>query len=98
MANFMSTRTEIEGIVEKIGACNTKSANLVAELCVSKAKEKSLKDDTYLEIIKLLDEYPDEFKIGVLAQALVIVSKQMQGTASVDVKKSDVRSGFFKHR
>lgn len=98
MANFMSTRTEIDGIVEKIGACNTKSANLIAELCVSKAKDKSLKDDTYLEIIKLLDEYPDEFKVGVLAQALIIVSKQIQGTASVAPKKSDVRSDFFKHR
>jgi len=97
MANFMSTRTEIDGIVEKIGACNTKSANLIAELCVSKAKDKSLKDDTYLEIIKLLDAYPDEFKIGVLAQALVIVSRQMQGGTPVD-KKSDVRADFFKHR
>ena len=97
MANFMSTRTEIDGIVEKIGACNTKSANLIAELCVSKAKDKSLKDDTYLEIIKLLDAYPDEFKIGVLAQALVIVSRQMQGGTLVD-KKSDVRAVFFKHR
>ena len=97
MANFMSTRTAIDGIVEKIGACNTKSANLIAELCVSKAKDKSLKDDTYLEIIKLLDAYPDEFKIGVLAQALVIVSRQMQGGTPVD-KKSDVRADFFKHR
>lgn len=97
MANFMSTRTEIDGIVEKIGACNTKSANLIAELCVSKAKDKSLKDDTYLEIIKLLEEYPDEFKVGVLAQALVIVSRQMQGGTPVD-KKSDVRADFFKHR
>nr|DAX59815.1 MAG TPA: hypothetical protein [Caudoviricetes sp.] len=97
MANFMSTRTEIDGIVEKIGACNTKSANLIAELCVSKAKDKSLKDDTYLEIIKLLDAYPDEFKIGVLAQALVIVSRQMQGGTPVD-KKSDVRADFFRHR
>jgi len=93
----MSTRTEIDGIVEKIGACNTKSANLIAELCVSKAKDKSLKDDTYLEIIKLLDAYPDEFKIGVLAQALVIVSRQMQGGTPVD-KKSDARADFFKHR
>jgi len=93
----MSTRTEIDGIVEKIGACNTKSANLIAELCVSKAKDKSLKDDTYLEIIKLLDAYPDEFKIGVLAQALVIVSRQMQGGTPVD-KKSDVRADFFRHR
>lgn len=97
MANFMSTRTEIDGIVEKIGACNTKSANLIAELCVSKAKDKSLKDDTYLEIIKLLEAYPDEFKVGVLAQALVIVSRQMQGGTPVD-KKSDVRADFFKHR
>ena len=97
MANFMSTRTEIGGIVEKIGACNTKSANLIAELCVSKAKDKSLKDDTYLEIIKLLDAYPDEFKVGVLAQALVIVSRQMQGGTPVD-KKSDVRADFFRHR
>ena len=97
MANFMSTRTEIDGIVEKIGACNTKSANLIAELCVSKAKDKSLKDDTYLEIIKLLEAYPDEFKVGVLAQALVIVSRQMQGGTPVD-KKSDVRADFFRHR
>lgn len=98
MANFMSTQTEIDGIVEKIGACNTKSANLIAELCVSKAKDKSIKDNTYLEIIRLLDKYPNDFKVEVLAQALVIVSKQIQGTASVDTRKSDVRSDFFKHR
>lgn len=98
MANFMSTQTEIDGIVEKIGACNTKSANLIAELCISKVKDKSLKDNTYLEIIRLLDKYPNEFKVEVLAQALVIVSKQIQGTASVDTKKSDVRADFFKHR
>jgi len=46
MANFMSAQTEIDGVVEKLEACNNKAANIIAELCVSKANDNSLKDNT----------------------------------------------------
>lgn len=99
MANFMSAQTEIDGVVEKLEACNSKAANIIAELCISKAKDNSLKDNTYVELMKLVSNYPVELQAKIFAQAIVAVSRQVNGSASMPKAKSDsVRSDFFKHR
>lgn len=97
MVNFMSTQTEIDGVFDKVVACNKKSANLIAELVVSKAKENGLNDNTFQEVLKLLNNYPADFKANILAEALVIVGRQLSQGGNVKVR-SDVRSDFFKHR
>jgi hypothetical protein len=99
MANFMSAQTEIDGVVEKLEACNNKAANIIAELCVSKANDGSLKDNTYIELMKLVSNYPAELQARIFAQAIVVVSKQLKGSVSTTKVKSDsARSGFFKHK
>lgn len=97
-SNFMTTKTEIDGIVDKLDLCNTKMANVIANLCIDKVKDRSLSDNTYVEILKILQDLPEVYKSKILAQSMIIVAKQL---AVPDLKpkenKGSAKSDYFIH-
>lgn len=76
--NFMEAGTEIEGIIDKKDQCLSKIANVLAEACVTRAKNKKF-GNIEKDIDNLINSLPLEDQVVVLRRLSVNLAHQISG-------------------
>lgn len=76
MADFMSAMTEIGELVQKKLQIVRKTASLLSEAIVDRARSGKLSGNTKIDIKNTLNEFSDEEKVDILTEAIILVAQQ----------------------
>lgn len=71
MKDYVTAKTEVEDVIDKISQCESKIANIVADMAVtsvSKGNNASLSKN----IDNLISDLPEEMQIKVLKLAMIV--------------------------
>ena len=69
----MSATTQMYDLIRKEDQINERRAALISEVILGRIQNKTLNESTETDILNMIKEIPDEFKITVLTRALVLV-------------------------
>ena len=103
MADFMSAMTEIGELVQKKLQIVRKTASLLSEAIVDRARNGKLNGNTKIDIKNSLKEFSDEEKVDILTEAIILVAQQNSTKKTFDdaggyippSKKGGKRSSIF---
>ena len=76
--NFMEAGTEIEALVDKKNQCLVKISNILAEACMTRAKNGKL-NSIENDINNLIASLPAEDQVVVLRKLSVTLTNQLSG-------------------
>lgn len=101
--NFMTTRTEIEGCLEKQDALLSKVASLTADVCIARANEGKLSSSLEKDISNLLIGFGEEDKVKITVKVIAHLMrngkfKGNQGSSSQDRDSKSSSRDIFKNR
>lgn len=92
--NFMEAGTEIEAMIEKKEQVLTKIANILAEACVTRAKNKKF-GNIEVDINNTIKTLPAEDQVVVLRKLSVALTHQISGGKKSDDSRNNSSSGRY---